>query len=97
MHLILIFLMGCFVGTFFGVFIMSLLAMTKDHIPDTSGWRCRVCGCTDLEPCITDEGPCSWVEKDLCSACVKLVDCPECGNQLPSWAAECENCGCTFD
>jgi len=67
---------GCFVGTFFGVFIMCLFFMAKDQesYPDTSGWRCRVCGCTDYDPCITDEGPCSWVEKDLCSACCTYED-----------------------
>ena len=35
--------------------------------------RCRVCGCIDLdcEECIRRTGePCSWVEADLCSACV---------------------------
>jgi hypothetical protein len=34
---------------------------------------CRVCGCTDEDcsGCIERTGePCSWVEKDLCSACV---------------------------
>lgn len=31
---------------------------------------CRVCRCTDKKACITDDGPCHWVEKDLCSACV---------------------------
>lgn len=30
---------------------------------------CRVCGCTEHEPCLTSEGACSWVEEDLCSAC----------------------------
>lgn len=35
---------------------------------------CRVCGCTDDQACETDQGPCSWVDKDLCSACV--VDLP---------------------
>jgi hypothetical protein len=30
---------------------------------------CRVCGCTDEHGCETDDGPCSWVEPDLCSAC----------------------------
>jgi hypothetical protein len=30
---------------------------------------CRVCGCTDEDPC--DEG-CEWVEADLCSQCVTL-------------------------
>lgn len=29
--------------------------------------RCRICGCTDYEPCYLDDGPCSWVEEDLCS------------------------------
>lgn len=29
--------------------------------------RCRVCGCTDERAC---PGGCSWVEEDLCSACV---------------------------
>lgn len=30
------------------------------------GYACRVCSCTDWDAC---EGGCSWVEKDLCSAC----------------------------
>jgi hypothetical protein len=33
--------------------------------------RCRVCDCTDDRAC---EGGCSWVEADLCSACVGAVD-----------------------
>lgn len=38
--------------------------------------KCRVCGCTDdnCATCIERTGePCSWVEADLCSACVKLL------------------------
>lgn len=31
--------------------------------------ECRECGCTDDAPCLTSEGPCCWVEHDLCSAC----------------------------
>ena len=31
---------------------------------------CRVCGCDDEHACATIEGPCTWVEPDLCSACV---------------------------
>ena len=37
--------------------------------------RCRVCGCTDDDPCITTDRatglpmPCAWREPDLCSAC----------------------------
>ena len=31
---------------------------------------CRVCGCTDSFACgDIDEGPCWWVEPDLCSRC----------------------------
>jgi len=32
--------------------------------------RCRVCGCTNEQACKTDDGPCCWIEVDLCSACV---------------------------
>ena len=32
--------------------------------------KCRTCGCTDDEACI---GGCTWVESDLCSACVKVA------------------------
>lgn len=31
---------------------------------------CRVCGCTEFNAC---PGGCSWVEIDLCSACVKVA------------------------
>ena len=31
---------------------------------------CRVCGCSEFNPCETDGVPCHWVEDDLCSACV---------------------------
>ena len=33
------------------------------------GMRCRVCGCTETSPCITSQGPCTWVEPGLCNAC----------------------------
>jgi hypothetical protein len=33
--------------------------------------RCRVCGCTYIEPC---NPPCSWVDNDLCSTCHATVD-----------------------
>jgi hypothetical protein len=32
--------------------------------------RCRVCDCTDREPC---NPPCAWVEADLCSNCWNAV------------------------
>lgn len=31
---------------------------------------CRVCGCTELNACVSERhGPCWWVEDDLCSHC----------------------------
>lgn len=36
--------------------------------PQTTGWQCRGCGCTDTQAC---PGGCAWVEKDLCSACIQ--------------------------
>lgn len=31
---------------------------------------CRVCGCTDEDPCIDGDGlPCAWAEPDLCTIC----------------------------
>lgn len=33
--------------------------------------ECRVCGCDYYHPCMTEKGPCYWVEDDLCSACLK--------------------------
>lgn len=39
-------------------------------------YSCRVCGCTDddCSQCVEKTGePCSWVEADLCSACVEVA------------------------
>lgn len=32
---------------------------------------CKVCGCTDNNACVSENGPCSWLNKahDLCSEC----------------------------
>lgn len=40
---------------------------------DDMDWlaRCRVCGCTELEACETEAGPCQWAAEGLCSACVE--------------------------
>lgn len=41
--------------------------------------RCRVCGCTqyNCSQCIEKTGsPCTWAEKDLCSACVEEPEIP---------------------
>lgn len=31
---------------------------------------CRICGCCEYDPCVTDSGTCSWADKDLCTACL---------------------------
>lgn len=36
--------------------------------------KCRVCGCTDTQACMTEEGPCFWLEEDLCSAHIDEED-----------------------
>jgi hypothetical protein len=36
--------------------------------------RCRICGCTDSNACITEDGPCCWIWEDLCSACDYFPD-----------------------
>lgn len=41
--------------------------------------RCRVCGCTEAEPCRTLAGPCRWetpCAPDYCSACVVHLEEP---------------------
>lgn len=35
----------------------------------TEDRRCRVCHCTSAFACVTIDGPCHWVSKDLCSRC----------------------------
>jgi hypothetical protein len=44
---------------------------------NTRGRRCRICGCTDKEPCVADGGLCSWSPRDegLCDFCdVAVLD-----------------------
>lgn len=31
---------------------------------------CRVCACSEEDPCVGHAGPCFWVDVDLCSACL---------------------------
>lgn len=32
-------------------------------------WQCRHCGCTPLNACRTEDGPCHWLAPNLCSEC----------------------------
>lgn len=36
--------------------------------------QCKICGCTEDNPCMTAEGPCHWAMTGLCSEC--LVELP---------------------
>ena len=49
---------------------------------------CRVCGCTDSSPC--PDG-CSWIEKDLCSACAKNVPLKESDVKAPGKKEESQD------
>lgn len=44
----------------------DLASKIRMEMPDSSGWACKRCGCTELHGCFP---PCSWVGKKLCSAC----------------------------
>lgn len=46
--------------------------MSFYEYPDAEPERvCRVCGCTEEDACVLPLGGCcTWVEADLCSACV---------------------------
>jgi hypothetical protein len=35
--------------------------------------KCIICGCSQLQACQTDSGPCHWVAANLCSGCVGAV------------------------
>lgn len=53
------------------------IEMAKEWIDSLQ--RCRKCGCTqyDCRQCIEKTGsPCTWAEKDLCSACVEEPEIP---------------------
>lgn len=42
------------------------------------GQKCRECGCTENNACVTAAGVCHWTEPDLCSACAdKSESVPE--------------------
>lgn len=53
-------------------------ALAENTFTDnTSNWKCKVCGCTDLDcsQCIKVTGkPCTWVEYELCSRCKTEID-----------------------
>lgn len=46
---------------------------TEDEVAGLEVPACRVCGCTNNQACVTDDGPCHWVEPDLCSAPICVI------------------------
>ena len=53
------------------------LARIRSRLASAAGrpeGRCRECGCVEWMACQTAEGPCYWVEPDLCSACGEARD-----------------------
>jgi hypothetical protein len=45
--------------------------------------KCRVCGCTEDHACLTADGPCHWVEDDLCSVCADRGGYPPEEDEIP--------------
>ena len=43
----------------------------NDHNGTTREPRCRVCGCSEREPC---EPPCGWDQPGLCTGCAITID-----------------------
>lgn len=57
----------------------SVPTLIYDHVMNVlqlhdEGRICSLCGCTEDEACVTDEGPCSWVRPRLCSACAQRFE-----------------------
>jgi hypothetical protein len=60
--------------THLGQSLQDLVRETIEIRSRRGGLRtCRSCGCTDLQACVVEGVPCSWVEADLCSACAGLL------------------------
>jgi len=46
--------------------VVGLVCGCPAFEPDTSEWKCAMCGCSDEHAC---EGGCSWSGPNLCSKC----------------------------
>ncbi len=42
------------------------MSFVDEYLDSGMMWICRVCGCTDEDPC---PGGCFWIAPDLCSRC----------------------------
>lgn len=53
----------------FDLEVLAQLAAIAMHLRVQPPRLCRICACSDADPCLDYRGPCSWVGQDLCSAC----------------------------
>ena len=53
----------------FDLDVLAQLAAIAMHSPIEPPRLCRICACSEDDPCLGHRGACSWVEQDLCSAC----------------------------
>ncbi len=61
--------------------------------------KCRLCGCTEFTPCVDpngagpgEEGPCHWIEEDLCSSCKSPAERLEQLSEGQKKFTECNSC-----
>lgn len=58
----------------FDIHVLSVLEAIAQGAAARAPQLCRVCACSDHDPCIDAFGDgCAWVEEDLCSACFTQV------------------------
>jgi len=53
----------------FDLDILAQLAAIAMHSPVEPPRLCRICACSEADACLGHQGPCTWVEQDLCSTC----------------------------
>ena len=46
--------------------------MSRSSASPVDVGRCKICGCSALNPCLVDGMPCSWSTPDTCTACVSF-------------------------
>ena len=61
----------------FDLDVLAQLAAIAMHSTVEPPRLCRICACSEVDPCLGHQGPCAWVEKDLCSACFAFRVTPD--------------------
>jgi hypothetical protein len=61
----------------------KMQARVLELIENAPPLKCQVCGCTELNPCLTDGQPCAWIAPGvLCDACLPKVPLPRTEREL---------------